>query len=182
MADSVTDKLIDVFRSHGYEGASLSLLAEATGLKRASLYYRFPGGKREMAEAVLAEVNDFFAAHVVGPLLSAEEPGARVRLAVQGLKAFYEDGRKSCLLDVLSLGEGGALFRPLICRMFTALKDALAAVARDSGHDPVTAERLAEEAVIRIQGALVLARGCNDPTPFLRVVDDLPAFLLLPAS
>ncbi|MEP1982729.1 MAG: helix-turn-helix domain-containing protein, partial [Maribacter dokdonensis] len=45
--------LTKVFRSRGYEGASLKELSEATGLKKASLYHRFPNGKQEMADAVL---------------------------------------------------------------------------------------------------------------------------------
>ncbi len=51
--NQLLDRLTGVFRLHGYEGASLSRIAKATGLQRASLYFRFPGGKEEMAEAVL---------------------------------------------------------------------------------------------------------------------------------
>ena len=36
-------RLSCVFRDVGYDGASLSILSEATGLKKASLYHRFPG-------------------------------------------------------------------------------------------------------------------------------------------
>jgi len=45
----LTDALTDVFRTYGYEGATLSRISEATGLQRASLYHRFPGGKEAMA-------------------------------------------------------------------------------------------------------------------------------------
>jgi AcrR family transcriptional regulator len=41
--------LAEVFREHGYEDASLSLLSQATGLGKGSLYHFFPGGKEEMA-------------------------------------------------------------------------------------------------------------------------------------
>ena len=40
-------KLIPVFRKHGYEGASITLLSKASGLGNI-----FPGGKSEMAAAV----------------------------------------------------------------------------------------------------------------------------------
>lgn len=52
-ADAVS-ALAEVFREHGFEGASLSLLSKATGLGKGSLYNFFPGGKEEMMEAVLA--------------------------------------------------------------------------------------------------------------------------------
>ena len=72
------DQLGKVFRIHGYEGASLSLIAEATGLKRASLYHRFPGGKEEMAEAVLTHVDDWFGSHILAPLSEPGKPAARL--------------------------------------------------------------------------------------------------------
>ncbi len=43
----------EVFRRVGYDGASLEELAKATGLKKSSLYHRFPEGKRQMATEVL---------------------------------------------------------------------------------------------------------------------------------
>ena len=51
--DSLFEKISDAFRADGYEGASLSRLSEATGLKKASLYHRFPGGKEQMASEIL---------------------------------------------------------------------------------------------------------------------------------
>jgi len=47
--ETILKGLAEVFRSKGYEGASLKDLSEATGLKKASLYHRFPNGKSEMA-------------------------------------------------------------------------------------------------------------------------------------
>lgn len=178
MDDVIIDKLSDVFRSQGYEGASLSKLSEATGLQRASLYYRFPGGKKEMAEAVLAQIDSRINARILGPLSAPGSPADRVQALVGGLKTLYQNGHASCLLDALSLGEGQNLFGPLIAGAFGAWIDALASVAADSGHDSATAKRLAEEVIISIQGALVLARGQNTNAPFMRVLENLPRNLL----
>jgi len=52
--EELLDRLTSVFRTHGFEGASLSLISKATGLQRASLYHRFPGGKEEMAKGLHA--------------------------------------------------------------------------------------------------------------------------------
>jgi TetR/AcrR family transcriptional regulator, lmrAB and yxaGH operons repressor len=63
MARIMTDRsaaipaLAEAFREHGFEGASLAHLCEATGLGKGSLYHFFPGGKDEMAAAVLADVD-----------------------------------------------------------------------------------------------------------------------------
>ena len=56
--------LAEVFRAHGYEGASLSLITRATGLGKGSLYHLFPGGKAEMAACGLAEIDAWFEANL----------------------------------------------------------------------------------------------------------------------
>ena len=53
----IVRKLADVFSRHGYEGASLKLLSQATGLGRSSLYHYFPNGKEDMASAVLSSAD-----------------------------------------------------------------------------------------------------------------------------
>ncbi|HKX35432.1 MAG TPA: TetR/AcrR family transcriptional regulator, partial [Rhizorhapis sp.] len=35
----------EVFREHGFEGASLAIISARTGLGKGSLYHFFPGGK-----------------------------------------------------------------------------------------------------------------------------------------
>src|SRR5689334_1226155 len=44
--EHVLSQLGEVFRAHGYEGASLTLITEATGLGKGSLYNLFPRGKQ----------------------------------------------------------------------------------------------------------------------------------------
>ena len=45
------ERLAKVFRNYGYEGASMTVLAKVTGLQKASLYHRFPGGKQDAEDA-----------------------------------------------------------------------------------------------------------------------------------
>ena len=49
--------LANVFRTYGFDGASLAVITEHTGLGKGSLYNFFPRGKEEMAEVVLDEVD-----------------------------------------------------------------------------------------------------------------------------
>ena len=58
----VLPALGEVFREHGFEGASLSVIGKRTGLGKGSLYHFFPGGKEEMAAAVLTEIDGRFQA------------------------------------------------------------------------------------------------------------------------
>jgi len=177
--DPIIDRLTEVFRTVGYEGATLSKLSKATGLQRASLYHRFPGGKKEMAEAVLAQVSTWLDTHVLAPLTGSETPHARLQKMAMALDTFYAQGGTSCLLDALSFGEGSDLFHDHIRAAFAHWIEALAAlVVESTGCPKAEARQRAEDAVLSIQGALVLARGTGNTQPFQRVLKKLPTLLL----
>ncbi|RMH28912.1 MAG: TetR/AcrR family transcriptional regulator [Planctomycetota bacterium] len=180
--EPLLDALADVFRRHGYEGASLSAISRATGLQRASLYHRFPGGKAEMADAALGRVDQRFEREVLAPLASSLAPRARVEQTAQRLREFYAGGEKSCALDTLSLGDLAGPLREHMERSLGAWIGAFAAVAQDAGLSEAEARRRALNAVVRIQGALVVARITGDSAPFREALDELPATLLGGAS
>ncbi len=175
--DKLLDRLTGVFRVHGFEGASLTRLVKATGLRRASLYHRFPGGKDEMAQAVVGWVNHWFVEHVFTPLSGPGSAEERVRNMAKALSKFYARGRKPCLLNTLSLGGNDNEIGRHLRASFEAWLENMAAIARETGIQPKEARRRAEEALIGIQGALVLARIAGDHAPFKRVLDRLPSLL-----
>ncbi len=176
--EQVLDRLTDVFRQAGYDGASLKQLARAAGLQPASLYHRFPGGKHEMAEAVLQRAGTWLEQHVFRALHEPGEPRGRIERMCKGLREFYVGGTKSCLLDTLSVSGEGDPLRGHIAQGFQGWIGELAEVLREAGFAPKEARRRAEDAVIRVQGALVLARGLGQPGPFERVLRELPDSLL----
>ena len=171
------NRLSDVFRRHGYEGASLSRLVEATGLQRASLYHRFSGGKDEMAQAILGEVDREFLQHSLAPLDGDLPYAERAREMASRLRDFYHGGGKSCVLDTLSLGGTPDEIREHLAATLSALLGAMAGIAESAGCPTDEARRRAEDAIIDIQGALVLARVLEDCRPFERVLESLPDLL-----
>jgi hypothetical protein len=58
---------------------------------------------------------------------------------------------------------------------------AIAAVLEEAGLSSDLARERGEDAVIQIQGALVVSRGLADLKPFSRTVFELPTRLLAPA-
>ena len=176
--EELIQKLTDAFRRHGYEGASLARLAEETGLVKASLYYQFPRGKEDMGAAVLAAVGQRFSREIIEPLRGPGSPRERLAAMAAALSAFYSGGRQACLTELFGFGEAGALYRTLLERSVGTLCGAMAAVARDAGIDPDTAGRRAEDALIAIQGSLVLCRALDHTGPFERVIAELPDRLL----
>ena len=165
--DTLLMRLSRVFRQEGYDAASLGRLATATGLQKASLYHRFPGGKAQMAREVLSAAHRWLDAHVLTPLRGDGPPAARIQAMIAELDRFYEGGTQACLLNILSSPPMGQV--PFDDLVRTALEDwaaALATALRDHGLASAEAESRAWRALAQVQGSLVLARGLGTPTPF----------------
>jgi AcrR family transcriptional regulator len=160
--------LAEVFREHGYAGASLSLISKATRLGKGSLYHFFPGGKEEMAEAVLAEIEAWFEHHIFAPLQKAARPEVAVAEMFDSVDAYFRSGRRVCLVGALALGDARDRFSSEIKRYFARWVDVLAAALTRSTRNRSSARALAEEVVAGIQGAIVLARALDDPRAFAR--------------
>jgi AcrR family transcriptional regulator len=176
--DEAVHRISDVFRARGYEGASLSEISAATGLGRASLYHHFPGGKEEMAREVFRWLADVVASKLVAPLAAPGAPRARLARWAEGVSQIYQGGRKNCFLGALVLGGSSELFARDLARSFEAQLEALERLLVETGRSRAEARRRAENALGRIQGALVLGRGLRDGGHFARVLDELPGELL----
>lgn len=160
--------LAEVFREHGYAGASLTLLGARAGLGKGSLYHAFPGGKAEMAEAVLDAIGAWFEAEVYVPMRDDPDPSAAIRRMFRAVDDYFRSGRRACLVGAFALSDDGDRFAPRIAGYFTAWRDALADALGRAGRDDAAA--LAEDTVLAIQGGLVLARALDDPAVFGRLL------------
>lgn len=179
--DDLLARLARVFSEVGYGGASLSRLAEATGLQKASLYHRFPGGKKQMAEEVLSSTGAWLQAEILAPLKGPGTPTDRLATVAANLDRFYQGGARSCLLNMLSSPRADdGPFAPAIRAAFEALIAAFSDLAGEDGANPETARRRGERAVMLLQGSLVLSRGTGSTAPFRSFLAALPADLLTP--
>lgn len=170
-------KALELFRTYGFQGVSLKDLAEATGLEKASLYYRFPGGKDEIVMAVATDVVRWFEENVFAPLAGDGTPRRRVLFVCERLREFYGNGSKSCITDVLSIPGASADLKAALKAAMQRWLQAFADVARQSGLSPALSRARAEEAVVRFEGALVVTRVLGDNAAFERILKLLPDLL-----
>ena len=165
--------LAEIFREHGFAGASLSEITERTGLGKGSLYHYFPEGKEEMARAVLDDVANWFESNVFVPLRASKDPAAGIDHMFKAVVRFFRSGRRVCLVGTFALDDTRDRFAPEIRSYFTAWTEVLAVALKRSGFDTKSARETAEEVVAGIQGALVLARAQNDPAVYMRAIKRL---------
>lgn len=168
--DEVIPKLAEVFRSHGFAGTSLSLISEATGLGKGSLYNFFPGGKEEMARAVLAHVDAWFTQHLYTPLSRTDDPDRAIAAMFEAVDRYFRAGGRVCLVGAMALDATRDVFATAISAYFAGWIDALAAALRRRGESRARAHSLAEQCVLEIQGALVLSRALGDKAVFARAL------------
>ncbi len=160
---SLVQALFEVFRSRGYEGATISLLSEVTGLKKSSLYHRFPAGKDDMVKAVVLYVSTQLHEQIVEPLSNINtSPKKRFSDMIVTIKAFYSDGRKNCLLNVLSLEGAKPEIKSLMNKDYNAWLTALMNLGKEIGMSQKESQMRSEHFLIVVEGALVIQRLTNN--------------------
>lgn len=165
--------LAEIFREHGFAGASLSEITKRTGLGKGSLYHFFPNGKEEMAQAVLDDVAGWFETNVFMPLRESEDPATGIDHMFKAVIRFFHSGRRVCLVGTFALDDTRDRFASEIQSYFAAWTRVLAAALKRMGFGTRAARETAEEVVEGIQGALVLARAHDDSALFTRAMKRL---------
>ncbi|WKB50989.1 TetR/AcrR family transcriptional regulator [Eleftheria terrae] len=180
--DALVEKLVEVFYEYGYDGATLRVISEATGLGKASLYHHFPGGKEQMAAAVLEHSRRWGAEHI-GALL-ASELGAqeKVRGIFDAIDQVHHRAQQLTLMNVFTYGSARAVFGAPVAERVRAGLESLATLLQLCGIDAQQAEARALDAYIQLEGAMVLARTLDDLNVFRAVVRRLPDQLLSGAT
>jgi AcrR family transcriptional regulator len=178
--EQVIERLMRAIRRFGYDGASLAELSKATGLGKSSLYHYFPAGKDDMVRAVLDHLERQLQETLFVPLRAPGPVLGRLEQMVETLDEFYRGGREACVLGNLVLGTSRTRFRRQLSSIFDQWIDAIAAALVDGGVSASLARERAEDAVVRIEGALILTGAMNDATYFGRSLKQMPGDLLAP--
>lgn len=168
--DEVVERLMKVVRQRGYDGASLAELSKATGLGRSSLYHYFPDGKDDMVRAVLEQLEQGLRGLIFEPLRGPGPPRRRLEQMIKAVNAYYRGGREACVLGNLVLGTSRTRFQARLRSIFDQWTDAVAGALTEAGMSRAEGQALAEDAVVRLEGALIVAAGTEDPAVFTRTL------------
>lgn len=177
--DAILTDIAAALRKHGYEGASLHILSEMTGLKRSSLYHHFPGGKDEMVMHVLDTGYAWVQENIVQKVEQLDSPQEKLQLLTGKLQELYLKGSVPCLLNALSfVGDEEDKFLPARTRGLQAFLNLFCHIAQRAGKKPAEAKLAAEQALVELQGSLVISYGLKDTGPFKRTLERFREILL----
>ena len=176
--EDIHRKLFTVFVTHGYDGSSMEMLSEATGLKKASLYHRFPGGKKEMAEAVLRFCKSSLDSNITEVVENKAMPlNSRLRKVTAYLNRLYSEGYCNCILRMLSTGSEAASLKKGLTECMDVLINGFTVIASENGFTKAQAKSKGKQAVLEIQGALILTGITSDKNIFKNTISGIPGML-----
>jgi TetR/AcrR family transcriptional regulator, lmrAB and yxaGH operons repressor len=175
--DQIVETLFGLFSRAGFDGVALSDISEATGLGKSSLYHHFPGGKDDMAAAVVSFASAWLAEHVFAPLKSGKTLSSRLDGMLKGVNELYDGGAKPCLIATMLVGHREDSLGRSLSRIFIQWVDAIAEALVEAGAAPKEARDRAAAAIVRIEGALILGRALGDKLLFARTLKEVKTML-----
>ncbi len=171
--DVLLGRIAEVFRKHGFDGASLVELASASGIGKASLYHHFPGGKADMAGVLIRQQIANVHSQAFSHLTAAGEPSQRLERFARGFEQYVEGGERDCLLMVLGMGNPEHDYQSTIAAQFDAWSQALASLFEADGGKPKAARKQALGLLSELYGGLALARLTGNRKPARQALKQL---------
>lgn len=169
--DTTRGKLLasghDLMLARGYSATSVDDVCSDSGVSKGSFYHFF-GSKEEFGLAVLEAFHREGVRRVrAGQYVRMEDPVERLRGFFDHLEAIAPDfWQHGCLLGTFAaeLGETSPAIHARVAELFDELAAGLAPVFLAVVRDEEEAAALAEETLVVIEGAVVMARAHDDPT------------------
>jgi TetR/AcrR family transcriptional regulator, transcriptional repressor for nem operon len=167
--EQIVSEARELFRERGYAGASMQDLADRVGIKKASLYTRFASKEALVAPVLQLTLEETFAQPTARPVdwLAAYEDVLR-RIA----EALCDRVRCVGLHLAYGVGDDAPDALRAVRDYFAALREGLAAILRLK-LDTKTANSMATDALVRLEGATLWIVVSDDAKPMRRALKAL---------
>ena len=169
----LVEKITQVFLDKGNEGATLTEISRATGLKKASLYYHFPGGKKEIIETVVRFAIFRLESEVFSHLSSGIGAGTRLSSMVRSFEKYCDGGKTNCILMTINSGSQAKELSDGIAGQFKVWINLLTNTIAYTGESMKRSERIASEIFSSLYGSLALSQLLHDPKVFRKTTKRL---------
>jgi TetR/AcrR family transcriptional repressor of nem operon len=174
--DEILEAAESMIRERGYNGFSFREIADAVGVKSASVHYHFKT-KGDLGAAVANTYTEKFIDSLGDPEAEGVTPKTLIEGYIDACRYAVVKQNKMCLCGMLG-AEVAALPENVAHEaraFFEKNIDWLAKVyARMPGVDPTVALRRAHGAVATVEGAMIIARTLKDADAFESAVNLIP--------
>lgn len=159
-------------RARGYDGFSYANLAEAVGIRKASIHHHFPT-KADLALALIGRYSSAFFQTLDDIAVQYSSGGERLGAYIAACRGALDQGTKLCLCVAFCIGRDG-LSQPVLTRLDAFHVHVAAWLANtfetgaadgtiDNVRDPVAE---AQACLAQMEGAQLIARAAADVARF----------------
>lgn len=169
--EAIVAAAADLFRRHGYDGASMQALAEAVGILKGSLYSRFKG-----KEALAVAVIDMLRAELIQEVGTKEgDWRERFTVFVDRLADYLGHHKRCAALHLAySLSEGAEQPSAALRAFFRDTRQYIVDLIGQGMPEP-DARELAEDTIADLEGATLWLALEGDHRPLARAAERLKA-------
>ena len=179
--DQIIETVCGLLESQGLHGTGLNQIIKESGAPKGSLYYYFPEGKDELAEAAIAAAGQSVAERIRSGLAVSDDAAEAVRSFVTNVAHFVEVSgfRSGGPLATVAMETATTNERlNLACReAYTLLQGAFEAKLLESGYSAPRARDLAMFITAAIEGGIILCRTYHSGDPLRLVAGQLGQML-----
>jgi TetR/AcrR family transcriptional repressor of lmrAB and yxaGH operons len=172
----MVDAARELIRERGLNATALSDVLERSGAPRGSVYFHFPGGKKQLAVEAAES-------HAAVQVALIDELADRADSAAALVRSYVTAARDGMVNSLYSRGCGVA---PLVLEGseelartgrdgLTAMVDRIATHLNAFGLQRTAARELADAVIAGVEGAMVTSRAFRSPSPFDAVQTSLLA-------
>lgn len=176
--DQVIHSALTLFRVQGYHNTSMADISGACGLLKGSIYHYFPS-KKALALAALDRVIAEGEEKLFTAAADATVPAwKRLGALAAAIEQYFIGREGGCLMGNLALELGGSVpeFAQRIRRYFGCWEAALSRLLA-TRYGPERAAELAQDAIARVQGAIMMMGIHKDAAVLRRAGRDVIALL-----
>lgn len=167
--DKLLYAALHLFQAHGYHAVGLSEILKAAELPKGSLYHHFPGGKPDLASAVIEHMSEIMARSFERALAAELPAAAHLNRLVRdsGHWLIRTEWREGAILAVMSVGisPDDSLIAPALTKARRRVVEAYGRYLHSEGI--VNAHDLAQTVLSALDGAFIAARVQQDPAPLV---------------
>lgn len=170
-----------LMQRQGYHATGLNQIVKEAHAPKGSLYFHFPGGKEELAQAALDDAGAQTRRELMAVVLAQRDPSGAIEAVVEWfaerlVASEFADG---CPVATVAL-EAAATSQRLqaaCSRHYREWQSTTAAYLVQHGMSPADAEAAAALTVASLEGALLLARAHHDVSILRQVGAQLKALV-----
>lgn len=159
----------ELFRQRGFNGTSLKQVTTAAGAPMGSLFHFFPGGKEELAEAVLRSGGAAYRELFEVIYDAADDPLSAITDFFDGAAAVLEDTGylDACPIGTVALEVASTndRLRQATADVFASWIDSATERLQAAGVESIRATELATTLVAAVEGGFMLSRAARSPEP-----------------